>query len=335
MLRLFLYVLAWPVGLVLLLSLHGWMRTEFPAPPAEPAARGAVRSPAAQHQARAVLERFERLTPAEQQALAARLRAVVRPLDAWFERLDRGAYSVVCLGEFHAPATRRFVAEVFLPRYAPDVLLLEATPPELARMRSRTAAARPYVPLLGADIAAVLRAAEAARPGVIVRGIEETAEQVRTRRGREGSRDHSLARNFWLEYRPGARHVILCGALHCTDDAGWLYRLLQEQSPPREALRMLSVQVLGVHQHGPLEAFATFLGALGMGADGFAIVDTGRVPPLVRDWFGLLDQQVLGRVDALVVFRRPAARDGARQRGAGRGDPPRWMPAGAAPGRDT
>ncbi|MDZ7747925.1 MAG: hypothetical protein U5K43_03025 [Halofilum sp. (in: g-proteobacteria)] len=244
MVRLFACVLAWPLGLILLLSLYGWYRAEFPAPPEDPAAPGAIRFPAFQRQARDAITRFGRLSPAEQHAVADGLRAAVRPLDDWLGRLERADYSVVCLGEFHEPDTRRFVAETFLPRYAPDVLLLEATPDGLAWIEDRTAAGREYVPLLGADVAGVLRAARAANPAVAVRGIEETRAQVRTRRRHEGSRDRSLARNFWLAFRPGARHLILYGALHCSDDPGWLYRLLRVQSPPREALRMLSVQVL-------------------------------------------------------------------------------------------
>lgn len=303
MVRLFAYVLAWPLGLILLLSLYGWYRAQYPAPPADPVAPGTIRFPVFQRQAQAAIARFERLTPGEQQHVADGLRAAPRPLDDWFGRLERAHYSVVCLGEFHEPGTRRFVAARLLPRYAPDVLLLEAKPEGLAWIEERTAAGRAYVPLLGADIAGVLRAARAANPAVAVRGIEETRAQVRTRRRHEGSRDRSLARNFWLAFRPGARHVILYGALHCSDDPGWLYRLLRAQSPPREALRMLSVQVLGAHQHGPLEAFVTFLDHLRIARGDFAIPDTRRLPPVVRDWFGLLEQQVLGRMDALVVFR--------------------------------
>jgi hypothetical protein len=135
--------------------------------------------------------------------------------------------------------------------------------------------------------------------------------------------------------------VILYGALHCNDESGWLYRHLREQSPPREALRMLSVQILGVHQHGPLEAFVTFLDALGMAPGDFAIPDTRRLPPLVGDWFGLLQQQVLSRIDALVVFRDGAgedARDAAsrdRDGGPDPGELPQWSPLPQREGHDT
>jgi len=303
MVRLFLFALAWPVGLVILLSVYTWEREHYPSPPPERHSLERIHYPMAHRAAAAALARFSALTPAEQHAVVSSLRRSIVPLRTWMDRLATAQYRVLCLGEFHEPATRRFLARSFFRHYPVDSLLLEATPAELERMRSRVIAGRLYVPLLQADIGAILRTLDERRPGARVYGIEETASQLRTRQDGEGSRDRSIARNFWDRFRPGVRHVILFGALHCTDEYGWLFHHLQEQSPPREALQMLNVQVIGEHQHGPLEAFVYFLDELGAASGDFVVADPQSLHPLIRDWFGIVNQQFFSRFGAMVVYR--------------------------------
>lgn len=312
MIRLFLIVLAWPLVVVVLVSGYQWYRAEFAQPPEARRSGVQVDYPRARRVGREALERFSRLPLAEQKAVLVSLeRAVVTP-ERWLRHLRGADYGILCIGEIHEPETRAFLAEFFFSRYAVDRLLLEARPPELRRIERHVAEGREYTPLLDADIGAIIRRARAANPDVRIHAIEETREQYRARRTGGGSREHSLARNFWQRFRPGARHVVLYGALHCADERGWLYRYLRIQSRERRAGAMRNVQVLGEYQFEPLAAFLYFLDDVGIATGHFVIEDTERLHPLLRDWFGLLDQHVLGRYDTLVVFRDKPIRAATR-----------------------
>lgn len=303
MARLFLIVLAGPLAIVLALSVHGWIRAGYPRPPAEPPGLDAEDLRIAARVAERALARFDALPPPERAALRATLvRHLVTPR-AWVESLERRDPAVVCLGESHTPATRRFLARAFFARYRTDVLLLETVAARLEEIERRVAAGRRYVPLLDADIAAVLRAARARNPELVVRGIEETRAQWRVRQGRAGSRERALARNFWAAYRPGVRHVILYGALHCADAPHWLFRHLRARA--RAAVAMHGVRVSGEDRHRPTKALVLFLRRLGLVDGDFAVLEVGALPAPVGEWFPLLRQQVLARYDTLVVFRRP------------------------------
>lgn len=303
MIRLFLIVLAWPLVVVVLVSGYQWYQAEFPQPP-EPRLTGArVDYPQARRAGREALEQFARLAPAEQEAVIVSLvRTVVSP-QRWLQDLRRADYDVLCVGEIHEPDTRAFLAEFLFGRYAVDRLLLEARPPELQRIEQLVADGRAYAPLLDADIGAIIRAARSANPDVRIRGIEETREQYRARQTAEGSREYSLAHNFWRQFRSGARHVLLYGALHCADERGWLYRHLRVQSGERQAVTMRNIQVLGEYQFEPLAAFLFFLDGIGIAPGHFVIGDTRRLHPLLRDWFPTLNQCAFSCYDTLVVFR--------------------------------
>jgi hypothetical protein len=303
MIRLFLIVLAWPLVVVALVSGYQWYRAEFPEPPEARLSGAQVDYPRARRVGREALEEFARLAPAEQEAILVSLaRSVISPV-RWIRQLERADYELICLGEIHEPDTRAFLAEFFFGRYAVDRLLLEARPPELERIERSVAEGREYTPLLDADIGAVIRAARDRNPDVRVHGIEETREQYRARQTSEGSREYSLARNLWRHFRPGQRHVLLYGALHCADERGWLYRHLQTQSSDRQAITMRNIQVLGEYQLEPLAAFLYFVDHLGIAPGHFVVEDPRELHPRLREWFALLDQHVLSRYDALMVFR--------------------------------
>lgn len=301
MLRMFLVVFAWPLLVALLAWLITWYRAEFPEP-----TTNQLLSPSQFRLARASadqgLENLRALPPGEQERLMDRLDRALQEPAAWLARLEQRDYRIICLGEYHEPSTRRFLADTFFSRYRVDVLLLEATPAELERINEWIASGRDYVPLLEADIREVLAAAHRLNPDVVVRGIEETREQIRARDGHEGSRDRSLVRNFWQAWQPGKRNVILYGALHCSTDPTWLYHHLREQLPPREDVPMYNVRVIGTGQDESTRAFVYFLEALGIGRDDFVIPDTTAVPPQVREWFPFFNQQALERYQSLVVF---------------------------------
>lgn len=65
----------------------------------------------------------------------------------------------------------------------------------------------------------ILRAAIQRNPDIKIRGIEETDNQQYAGEGRANSRDRHIATNFWKHYQPGKHHIILFGALHCTDES--------------------------------------------------------------------------------------------------------------------
>ena len=149
--------------------------------------------------------------------------------------------------------------------------------------------------MLDADIMNVLRTARAKNPDVRICGIEETEEQQKKQRRHSGSRDTSIAHNFWNRYQAGRRHVILFGALHCTNDPNWLFGHLYGQAPLPLKNRMVNARVLEEHQNGPVEAFVFFLDELGI----------EKTPEdLVSAWAGLARASGL---DGVVASAREAA----------------------------
>lgn len=301
--RMMLAVFAWPVVVALIASAVLWYRAEFPGQPTD-RLLDPIQSRTARLSAEHALERFHELPSVEQDRFMHGLRAALQSTDAWIDDLQSSNFRILCLGEQHEPSTRRFLATTLFADYEVDTLLIEATPRELERIEGWLRDGRDYIPLLGADIGAILRAVRERNPAVSVRAIEETRDQAEARVGTEGSRDRSLVRNFWRAWQPGQRNIILYGALHCSSKGMWLYNLLREQVPPREDVPMRNMRVLGTEQHVPTHAFVHFLGTLRMGGDDFVVPDTDALPDEVATWFPFLDENVLSRYDTFVVFHR-------------------------------
>lgn len=160
---------------------------------------------------------------------------------------------------------------------------------------------REYFPLLEADIITILRAVHIRNPRIIIRGIEETAQQEKMGKGR--TRDSSIAENFWNCFHPEARNVILFGAAHCSNDQHWLYGRLMSQATPLLDARMLNVRIFGEHQSGAIEGFVFFLDEIGIKTEEFALSDTGSLDPWICAKFPTLRQQILEKFRAVVVFR--------------------------------
>jgi hypothetical protein len=207
------------------------------------------------------------------------------------------------MGELHQESTRLFLSKEFFANLSVDILLLEGTPGELKGLIKRMEAGRDYFPLLGADIMNTLRAVRDRNPAVKIFGIEETAKQARQPNGRLNARDQSIAQNFWTTFEPGKRHIILFGALHCTNESNWLFQNIYRQASPALKEKLLNVWVLGEHQNGPLEAFVYFMDDIGVEERDFVIPDTRALPDPIYEWFPLLNRQTLGKYRALVVFR--------------------------------
>jgi hypothetical protein len=224
-------------------------------------------------------------------------------MEQWLKHLGQSDYQILCLGEFHKESTRRFLADEFFAKFSIDVLLLEATPEELKHLNKMVNAGRTYFPLLDADIMNILRTVRARNPDIKIYGIEETDKQQKDRRDHVGSRDQSIASNFWNRFQPGKRHIILFGAFHCTNQPDWLFEYLHEQAPLPLRERMLNVQVLEEHQTGPLEAFVFFLDEIGIERKNFVIPNTSALHPFIYELFQSLNRQTLESFCTLVVFR--------------------------------
>jgi hypothetical protein len=286
------------------MMVQDWIASEYPRPPDVLEQPAGIQHPFHHERALAALERFEQLPKAEKLAIRHRLGQALISMDQWLATLAQSDSGILCLGERHTEATRRFLAGAFFTRYRADVLMLEATPKKLTRLLSRMEAGRAYFPLLEADIMAVMRAARARNAAIEIVGIEETRDQEEGRASRSGSRDQALAHNFWQHYRPGKGHVVLFGALHCADEPHWLFGNLKAEAPEPLQARMRNARVVGEHQNGPVEAFVFFLDEIGLAPGSFAIADSGALPAHIATWFPLLKDRILDKFQVLIVFRR-------------------------------
>ena len=251
------------------------------------------------------LDRFAALPPDERAELISEIERAIQPFPNWTEELNRRRVAILCIGENHEPYLRRFLADRLFATMKADALLIEATPHEVRRIRTRVDAGDEQVMLLEADIARLLRNALRANPHLVVDGIEERPEQRSARIDQAtGSRESSIEANFRARYQPGRRHVVLYGAFHCSHRGGWLFRRLRERPPtdaPADAL--LNLRVAWEHVEAPFEAFVYFLDEIGIAPGDFVITDPATLPTELDDWFPFLSANELGAFGAVAVFR--------------------------------
>ena len=298
------------VASVLALSALVWVAAEWawlhyvPAPtPIEVPVDAFVQHVGYEVMAARAIEAFAAMPASRRREVAENLRANISNLDEELAQLSESRLTILCIGERHMAATRRFVARTMLPALAIDVLLLEIPGDRLPEVMDRIDASLAEVPLLGEDIAAIVRSAQSTNPAIIIAGIDESASQKAQRIHRKsGSRDISIARNLRSHLRRNKRHAVLFGALHCADQANWMYRRIRlgERRVNREEIR--NVNVIGEHQDGTLEAFVAFLHAVGVERRNFMIADTGALDRLIFTWFPALTNSFL-RFDAVIVFQ--------------------------------
>jgi len=302
--RVLLAVLGGYFIILIVLTARDWIKEEYPQPSANPPNTERIQHPFYHEQAANALQRFTRLPKRERNSIKKSLESGLISMEQWLTRIGQSDCRIMCLGELHEESTRNFLAEEFFANFSVDVLLLEATPEELRRLTKRMNAGRTYFPLLGADIMKTLRIVRAKNPNVQISGIEETDEQEKEQDSHSGSRDESIAHNFWNRYRPGMRHLILFGALHCTNEPKWLFERLYDQASLPLKKRMVNAQVLEEHQNGPVEAFVFFLDEIGIPKASFVIPDTRLLHDCIYEWFPSLNRQSLQKYRSLIVFRR-------------------------------
>ena len=255
--------------------------------------------------ARRALALFAALPPDERAGLVSGIERAIEPWPRWLEDLNRRKVAILCIGENHEPYLRRFLADRLFATLNADALLLEATPREAKRIRTRVEAGDERVMLLEADIARSLRSALRANPNLVVDGIEERPEQRSERVQQDsGSREDSIETNFRVRYQHGRRNVVLYGAFHCSHRGGWLFRRLRERPPPdAPADAILNLRVAWEHVEAPFEAFLYFLDEIGLPRRDFVITDPNLLPDEIDDWFPFLSANELDAFGAVAVFR--------------------------------
>ena len=301
--RVILALLGGYLLILLFLSVYDWIVEEYPRRPTKPPSSERIQHPFYHEEVANVLQRFSRLPKREKAAIKENLESSLVSMEQWLTHLGQSDYQIMCMGELHEESTRNFLAEEFFAKLSTDVLLLEATPMTLRRLIKRMDAGRDYFPLLDADIMKILRTVKDRNPAIKIWGIEETDKQQKGQYGHSNSRDQSIAHNFWDRFQPGRLHIILFGALHCTNEPNWLFKHLCSQASLPLKERMLNVRVLGEHQNGPLEAFVYFLDEIGIEKEHFVIPNTNSLHPRIYELFQLLNRQTLEKYRSLIVFR--------------------------------
>ncbi len=289
--------------ILVLLSVYDWVLEEYPCRPSKPDRPERIQHPFHHQGAKEALLLFSRLSKSEKTALQNNLESNLISIDAWLSRLGQSEVQILCMGELHKESTRSFLSQEVFAKLRVDVLLLEATPSELKGLIRRMGAGREYFPLLDADIMNILRSARDMNPDIRIHGIEQTGNQAGSHGGRFNSRDQSIAQNFWAAFQTGSLHIILFGALHCTNESNWLFQTLCRQAPSTLEDKMLNVRVLGEHQNGPVEAFVYFMDQIGSKQRHFVIPDTRSLPACIYKWFPLLNRQTLEKYRSVIIFR--------------------------------
>jgi len=289
--------------ILLFISVYDWILEEYPRRPTEPPKQELIAHQLYHNEAIKAIRFFSLLPEHEKAALKEWLQSNTISTEQWLSHIDQSNFQIICMGELHKESTRTFLSKEIFSNVSLDVLLVEATPKELQRLTKRFRAGREYYPLLDADMMNIFRAVESRNPDAKIYGIEETEKQVKNSHDRANPRDRSIAQNFWDAFKPGLRHIILFGALHCTNESNWLFHNLYTQASPELKIEMINVRVMGEHQNGPVAAFVYFLDGIGIQKGHFVIPDTRSLPKHIYDWFPLLDRQTLKKYRALIVFR--------------------------------
>ena len=297
--RVILALLGGYLIILLVLSIYDWIVEEYPRRPTKPPSSKRIQHPFYHEEVTKALQRFSRLPEPEKAAIKNNLKSNLISMEQWLAQLSQSDYQVICMGELHDESTRYFLAEEFFAKFSTDVLLLETTPENLERLINRMDTGRDYFPLLNADIMKILRTVKDRNPNIKIWGIEETKEQQKD----SNSRDQSIAHNFWERFQTGRLHIILFGALHCTNEPNWLFKNLCNQASLHVKERMLNVRVLSEHQNGPVEAFVYFLDEIGIIRSHFVIPNTNSLHPRVYELFQTLNQETLKKYRSLIVFR--------------------------------
>lgn len=290
-LKMLIVVLAFPLTFILGVGLYQGYMTYIHIPTIAPPNLARIQYPNYHLVALNALEKFAALPPLNQQEIRNTLKENLIDFKPWVTAFSENPPQLICLGENHDDHTRLFLANSFFTRFKPDILMVEATSEELAQIQYNS---RPYVPLLNADISAVLKAQS---PSTKIVGIEQTNAQKNI------SREQAIYHNLLKAVQTKRTNLVLFGALHCGDFDGWLYDLISTSKAPFVPDQITNLRVLGEHQDGSLEAFIYFLDEIGLRRNNFTITNTRRLSTWVYTQFPVLNDQTLKHYDTVIVFR--------------------------------
>ncbi len=231
------------------------------------------------------------------------LRQRLIPVSDWIRTTSSRHLSFLCVGESHQDTYRHFLAEHFFTDYELDVLYLETRLLNARLMEVRADVGEQQVDLLNANIAEILRVAQATNPDVVFVGIEESGGQLRARRDEGGgSRDQSLFDNIVAGYNPGQRTAALLGALHCTRRQNWLFSRLERSRDQHAFDSLLSMRLMSERKDLLSREFARFLDLLGYPGIDYVITDSASMDAALHGWFLDLTRN-FERYDAVILFR--------------------------------
>jgi len=297
-LKLLLAALAFPLAILLGISLFQGYTTYIRTPTVQPADPTRIQHPNYHLVALNAVTQYRALPALQQSRIRDSLEKHLVDFTPWLEAFKAQNHEFICLGENHNDRTRLFLARTFFPRFQTDNLMLEATEDDLARMKGSR---RTYVPLLNADISSVLKAQP---PKTEIIGIEQTDQQKSDHNQNAGSsRDRDILANFLARFQPQQTNLVLFGALHCGDFEGWFYDLVRHSKAFASPPKMTNLRVLGEHQDGSLEAFIYFLDEIGIKKTNFTIAHARSMVPWIYKAFPVFNDQTLKHYDAVIVFR--------------------------------
>ena len=297
-LKLLLAALAFPLAILLGISLYQGYMTYIRTPTVEPANRTRIQFPNYHLVALDAVAKFNALPPSKQNLIRKSLGQNLADFKPWLEAFKAQNYEIICLGENHNNRTRLFLTQTFFAHFQPDILMLEATEADLAHMKKSQ---RSYISLLNADISSVLKAQA---PATKVVGIEQSEQQKsNVTPDQDSSRDRAILANFLTHFQPQKSNLVLFGALHCGDFKGWFYDLLRHSKALAAAPKMTNLRVLGEHQDGSLEAFIYFLDEIGLKKTNFTITRPHALEPWLHKAFAVFNDQTLKHYEAVIVFR--------------------------------
>jgi hypothetical protein len=226
----------------------------------------------------------------------------------WVERINRSNTDFLCLGEMHTAEFRQFMAQNLFPQLNADILMLEASAVQVEELITQVNSSTNSVPLLSADMAAILRTAQSHNPNLQIVGVDQTEQQTawmnleqRNSDRKRLSRDGFIAQNIRDQLQSGKRHVALFGSTHCaTHDLG-----LGNSRPFVRHLkgivrgdRLKSVLLISSTQNNP---FTLMLKSLGLDGESLVIPDTKAISPETYN-FRWDIKSFFENYDALIYF---------------------------------
>lgn len=303
--KLVTFVITAILGIVSALLAVDWYLEEVYIPTIPPPNTERVQNLTAHSAVMRVLGKYKNLSEDKQQRIFSDLNQNTLPARQWLFEREKEGFDFLCLGEFHNEYTRKFLAKHVFSEIKTDYLLLETTPVKLNKIMGRMEGGRNYMRLLDADVTSLIKETRKKTPLVIIKGIDETKRQnsIRRKHNPGSSRDDSIVANFQKIFKPGKRHIVLFGALHCSNKSGWMFDQIRSLDSYGQRYTFLNVGVFGEHQDGPLEGFVYFLDEIGLNKGSFVINDTNKLPPQIKTWFPMLDQVMLGQFQSIIVFR--------------------------------